>query len=112
MYWTKTSRSHIGGDRPRLKDLYNHVAGNVAAKWKELGVQLLRCDQTNQLDVIAANHPQNVVSRCQCVFENWLQTNVDATWNQLIEALKSPGIQLDYFAGKLEQMLKPECKIT
>ena len=67
--------------------------------------------QTSRLDIIAANHPQGVVRCCQCVLEKWLDTNTGATWNQLIEALKSPGVQLDYFAGKLEQMLSPKCKI-
>ena len=83
---------------------------NVADKWRELGIQLLRSDQTNELGIIAANHPQDVVSRCQCVLEKWLETNVDATWNQLIEALKR--IQSVYLASELEQRLKPECKIT
>ena len=84
---------------------------NVAKKWKELGVQLLRSNQTNQLDIIAANHPQDVVRCCKCVLEKWLETNTGATWNQLIEVLKGPGVQLDYFAGELEQMLSPKCKL-
>ena len=83
---------------------------NVAQEWRKLGVQLLRSDQTNQLGIIAANNPQDVVRRCQCVLEKWLETSVpDATWNQLIEALKK--IQLDYHASELEKKLKPECKI-
>ena len=79
--------------------------------WKELGVQLLRSDQTNQLGIIATNHPQDVVGCCKCVLEKWLESSVDATWNQLIKALRRPSIQLNYFASKLEQRLKPECKI-
>ena len=83
----------------------------VAAKWRELGVQLLRSDQTNELDIIAANYPQDVVGRCQRVIEKWWDTNTGATWNQLIAVLKGPSVQLDHFAGKLEQMLTPECKL-
>ena len=83
---------------------------NVAQKWHELGVQLLRSDQTNELDIIAANHPQDVVDCCKCVLKIWLESSVGATWNQLIEILKR--IQLDYFASELEQRLKSECKIT
>ena len=44
------------------------------------------------------------------VFKKWLDTTSDATWNKLIRALKSPGVQLDYFAGQLEQMMTTECK--
>ena len=76
-------------------------------KWNELGVQLLRSDLTNELDVIAANHSQDVVGHCQCVLKKWLETNVDATWRHLIEALKQ--IQFDYVASELEKKLKPEC---
>ena len=94
-----------------LKDLNDHVVGRVAKKWKELGAQLLRSDQTYVLDIIATNHAQDVVCRCQCVLEKWLESSVDATWNQLIEALRRPGVGLNYFARELEQRLKPECKI-
>ena len=92
-----------------LKDLYNHVVCNVANKWKELGMQLLRSDQTNELEIIETNYPQDVVRSCNCVLKKWLDTSLAATWDQLIEALKR--IQLDHFASELEQRLKPECKI-
>ena len=88
----------------------DHVVRNVAAKWRELGVQLLQSDQTHELDIIAANHPQDVVRCCQCVLEKWRETNVGATWNHLTKALKQ--IQLDYLASELENKLKPECKVT
>ena len=60
-------------------------------KWRELGVELLRSDQAHELSIIAADHSQDAVGRCQCVLEKWLETNrTGATWNRLIEALKSP----------------------
>ena len=92
-----------------LKDLYDHVAGNVAKYWKEFGIQLLRSDQTNELDIIATNYPQDDVRCCNCVLEKWLETSPAATWDQLIKALKR--IQLDCFASELEQKLEPEGKI-
>ena len=94
-----------------LKDLYDHVVGRVANNWKELGAQLLRSDQTHELDIIETDHPQNVVRCCQCALKKWLDSSVDATWNQLNEALRRPGVGLNYFARELEQRLKPECKI-
>ena len=81
----------------------------MADKWKDFGVQLLRSDQEKLLDIIAADHPYDVVSCCKCVLKKWLETTTDATWNQLIKALRSPSIQLDYLAGQLEQM-NTECK--
>ena len=82
----------------------------MADKWKDVGVQLLRSDQEKMLDIIVADHPHDVVSCCKCVFKKWLETTTDATWNQLIKALRSPSIRLDYLAGQLEQM-NTECKV-
>ena len=94
-----------------LKDLYDHVVSNVAKNWKDVGVQLLRSDQTHELNILETNYPQDVVRCCKCALEKWLESSVDATWNQLIEALRSPSVRLDHFASELEQRLKPECKI-
>ena len=103
--------ARIGSDRPSLKDLYDHVVNYVAEKWQDLGVQLLRFDQQNMLDIIKADHPHDVVSCCKCVLKKWLDTTTDATWNQLIRALRSPSVQLDYLANQLEQMMTTQCKI-
>ena len=99
----------IGSDRSLL---YEHVVIKAADKWKDLGVQLLpQSDQEKMLKVIAADHPRDVVSCCKCVLEKWLDTTADATWSQLIRALRSPNIQLDHLACQLEQMLITECEI-
>ena len=45
------------------------------------------------------------------VFEKWLETNADDTWNVLIKALRSPTVQLNYLASQLEKMLMTECEI-
>ena len=98
----------IGSDRPSLKALHDHVVNSVAGKWKDLGVQLLPPDM---IDIIAADHPHDVVSCCKSVLKKWLETTTtDATWNQLIGALRSPSVQLHHFASHLEQMLCTERK--
>ena len=102
----------IGSDRPLLRDLDDHVVMHVAKNWRSLGVQLLRPDQQNLLDIIEANHPRDVVACCQDVLQRWLNTTEDATWNQLIKALRSPTIQLNHFASQLERMLSTKRKIT
>ena len=86
------------------------MVNNVADKWRDLGVQLLRPDQENMLDIIAADHPHDVVRCCKCVLKKWLDTATDATWNKLIRVLRSPSVQLDYLASQLEQMMITECK--
>ena len=80
--------------------MVNNVAG--LGKWQDLGVQLL---PSETVGIIAQNHPQNVVSCCKRVLEEWRETTTDATWNQLIKALRSPSVQMNNLAGQLEQML-------
>ena len=100
----------IGSDKPLLKDLYVHVVNRVAPKWKDLGIQLLRPDQEKMIDTIEANCPHDVLNCCKRLLKKWLDTTIDATWNELMRALRRPSVQLDYLADQLEQMLIPECK--
>ena len=93
-----------------LKDLYDHVLRDVACKWKDLGVQLLRSDQHTELDIIEKNHPRDVVECCKCVLKKWLDTTPNATWSQLISALKSSSIQLDYLATQIEKVMTVEVR--
>ena len=97
----------IGCDRPSLRALHDHVVNNVAGKWRDLGVQLL---PPEMVDIIAVDHPHDVVSCCKSVLKKWRETTTDATWNQLIRALRSPSVQLNHLAGQLEQMLITERK--
>ena len=102
--------SRKGSIRPSLKDLHDHVVIGAADKWKGLGVQLLpQSGQEQLLQVIGTDHPHDVISCCKRVLEKWLDTS-DATWNQLIRALRNPSVQLDYLAGQLEQMMIIECE--
>ena len=100
---------YIGSDRPSLRVLYDHVVKDVAglSNWRDLGVQLL---PPNEVGIIERNHPNDVLSCCKGVLEKWLETATDPTWNQLIEALRSPSVQLNYLAGQLEKMLITERK--
>ena len=101
----------IGSDRPSIRDLYNHVVNQVAHRWRDLGMELLRSDLENELNIIAEDHPRDAATCCKRVFEKWLATTSDATWNELIRALRSPSVQLDSFANQLEQMLCTESKV-
>ena len=78
----------------------------VAHKWKDLGVQLLRPDQQRVLDIIELDHPRNAVECCKRLFQKWLDTDTNATWDQLIAVLRSPSIGLDHFATQLIEHIK------
>jgi len=103
--------AHLGNDRPLIKDLHDHVVLKVAHKWKDLGVQLLRPDQQERLDIIKSDHSQDSVECCKCVFKKWLDSNDDATWNQLTTALRSPSVELHNLATQIEGKMIEECEI-
>ena len=57
------------------------------------------------LDVIEVDHAQNVIECCEEMFTVWLQTDVDASWEKLINALQTPGLKLDQSALQIAKKL-------
>ena len=96
---------YTGDARPILRDLYDHVVPSVADKWRDLGVKLLHPTLIEQrvLEVIAADHPHSVENCCKSMFEKWLNTKDDASWQQLLEALHT--MQLNYLADQIQNKL-------
>ena len=78
----------VGTDTPTIRLLNNHVRGDIAPRWYDLGIQLLNEEQCAKLNIIKDNHPQDAEKCCTEMFEYWLRVDVDASWNKLITALK------------------------
>ena len=95
---------------PKDQYLNRHVVPEVAAAcayqpdvWRTLGIELLGEDGVTQLDVIKANNSD--VTKCSSVMLTlWRQQKIDASWNQLIEALKR--LKLNRFAAEIEKGLE------
>ena len=98
---------YTGSDRPLLRDLYRYVMKQAAHKWKDLGIELM--EDHYKIHMIAANHPHDDVRCFKEVLQRWLEISPDASWNQLIRALRS--VELVSFADQLEKMLGIKCKI-
>ena len=75
----------------------------MTPKWYDLGVKLLKEKQEDQLDVIQSNSSDNKTC-CKEMFWYWLKSNPNANWNQLVECLKSPAVELVALASDLEKM--------
>jgi len=90
-------------DRPKLKDLNNHVREAVIADWYDLGVQL---DLEDKLDEIQANKPSNTKECCTEMFKFWRRSDPKASWKKLIEALEAPSLCLHELAQTLRHKLK------
>ena len=94
-----------GHQQPSLKFLNRYVRGSVGTKWYDLGIELLDYYFVEELDTIEAEHPLDLNKCCTKMFQLWLKNQPTASWNQLIEALTQPGIELGTLASNCEQML-------
>ena len=93
----------IGDTRPTIKKLQHaKIVTVVSSRWYELGVELLDDDQEPQLESIKADHDV-VARRCSAMFSYWLRTHPDASWHDLIVALRAPGVELYEAAASVER---------
>ena len=97
----------LGHQKPSLKYLNRYVRSSVGSKWHDLGIELLDSDDDKDLDKIEAEYKLDVDKCCTKMFQLWSRKQLTASWNQLIEALRQPDIELHALATKIEQMLLP-----
>ena len=91
--------------KPSARKLQRYVIPDVATKWYELGLELLDEKEEHQLNIIKSNYGNDVKKCCLEMFLLWLNTNSDANWYQIVEALKSPGVELSGIAVDLKKKL-------
>ena len=80
---------------------------SVVIKWENIGVLLLSDDLVNNgaLKVIKENNSKSKEC-CKNMFQKWLDTNEDANWKQLIDALQSPDVDLTPVAAQIKSRLQ------
>ena len=93
-----------GSDRPALKYL-RFVRDLITDRWYDIGLELLEQKDEKAVKIIKKENPGDISECCTEILELWLNRSPNATWNQLIEALKAPGIELNDAASKIEGML-------
>ena len=91
-----------------MRDLNTHVVPLVAARWYDLGLELLKPQHERELEIIEENNNE-VKKCCRKMFSKWLETQSDnASWDQLIQAVKN--IELNDVSNDIEQLLlKGDC---
>ena len=89
--------------RPSRKKILKLVP-QVAPHWYELGIELLRDDQESHLDIIKSDYGNNNKQCCIQMFWYWLQSNSKASWQQLLDSLRSPVLELHAVAAYVETM--------
>ena len=89
-----------------MKDLSNIVIPKVANDWYDIGIQLFNESQLPKLDEIRATFSNDRRGGCVEMLKYWLQITPGATWDNLIHALRAPGLQLITIADDVEKELK------
>ena len=96
---------YVGTDHPALKYLYKYVKPDIGNNWYEIGVELFDVGDEAVLNTIQENHPKDA-NRCAAeMLKLWLARKPEASWDQLLETLREPGIKLNPLATKIEEML-------
>ena len=89
--------------KPTKKKIFELIP-HVAPHWYELGVQLLNESQEPHLDVIKSDHGSDHKQCCIQMFWYWLKTTPNASWQHLLDSLRSPALELNTVAANIETM--------
>ena len=66
----------------------------------------------SELNNLQENFPKDADKCCSKMFQLWLKRCGGATWNQLVQALRVPGIEMFELANKIESMLLTGMRIS
>ena len=89
-----------------MRDLNKHVIDLVTTKWYELGLELLETEHEKELAIIETNCNSDVRICCRKMFNKWLDIQSDASWGQLIQAVKD--VELNSAVADIQQLLEGE----
>ena len=108
MYYSYTF-VNIVSDRPGFKYLNRHVVIPITPKWYDVGLELMEIEDEKELDAIQAEQSINSdKERAKKMLKFWLDKNIDASWNDLLKALKMSTIGLNATALEIQNLLVPE----
>ena len=78
----------IGDDKPGMRDLYENIVTQYAARWKELGSELgLKDYKIDNIQQNNARHPRHVEECCKAVLLQWLKEIPSPSWGKLDDAI-------------------------
>jgi len=97
-----------GNNRPTLKLLDKLVKPHVT-KWYDLGIELLEVEDLKTLDKIRIDCPRDADACCTRMFQLWLDRQPEASWRQLIQALRE--LKMNELAGTIVLNLSNEGKL-
>ena len=79
--------------KPKIKDIVDWVAPYVTDKWEKIFIQLLSDEHHYLMAILRKDNQGNSEDGCIAMFEQWLQLCPNATWNDLITALRANSVR-------------------
>ena len=92
--------------KPVLQDLHNILIPEIANDWYEVSIQLFDNSQLPKLEEIRATHSNDRRGGCLEMLKYWLQITPEATWDDIVHALRKPGLKLYSLADNVEKEVK------
>ena len=89
--------------KPQLPELMDRVSVDAGAKWCHIGVQLGL--PNGKLQIINDTHNGQPQDCCMEMFDEWLNTDRNATWRKLINVLCRPAVGKNVLAMQLCEWL-------
>ena len=71
--------------RPTVQELDQQLKGIV--NWERLAIHLPKITQTD-IEIIKRDNPNNVISQKQALFDKWLRSYPNASWDAVVLALE------------------------
>ena len=78
----------------------------AAPNWNSIGIELLKDDNdVRQLSIISLNYPADHKKCCNEMFKYWLGNDPEATWQKLLDALRSQAVGLKVLAHEVGESM-------
>ena len=95
-----------GSDKPAPSDLMK-VSSLFEACWYNIGLNLLDKEDAHELDLMKYDRKKGNTSKCcREMMKLWLRKQPNASWDQLVGALRSENVKLNDVASKIERKFK------
>ena len=97
--------TYVGSNKPTIKQIMKYEE-KIAPHWNNLGIQLLEEKYVHKLKIIKENNRGDIEKCCTEMLDYWLDVDIKASWDKLIDALECIGqntlaerIKEDVFKG-------------
>ena len=88
-----------------MRDLVEFVVPKACVKWYNLGLRLFDPQDVGFLNSMKTVINKSPEEQCREVFNHWLTSKKNPTWNKLIKSLKSQSVKLTCVATEIEELL-------